>query len=249
MKSNDEYVNYVKFVAHRGYSMKAPENTLPAFELAGQAGFWGIELDTYCTADGHWIVHHDRTLNRMTNGRGAVHKRTFAEIKQLHIRAGAEIEKYQDLKIPSLEEVLEISSRHGMHAFVEVKGFHSDEDLRRLVQIIRDKQGEDRCSVIDFEADHLQKIRALTAQLTLGYLKDKKPLASDISFLRDLGNTFMNCNHAHMTVNDVHFCHEHGVEISIWTVNDRLKAEPFIAAGVDYITTDTNLHQQLNPSS
>jgi glycerophosphoryl diester phosphodiesterase len=42
-------MSLVKYVAHRGQSMNAPENTIPAFELAGRSGFWGIECDTYCT--------------------------------------------------------------------------------------------------------------------------------------------------------------------------------------------------------
>lgn len=242
MKEAKRLQESVKYVAHRGYSMQAPENTLPAFELAGESGFWGIELDTYCTVDGHWIVHHDRTVDRMTNGTGAVHEHTLAQIEQLEIRAGHNIEQYSNLKIPKLEDVLELNERYQMHVFVEVKGYHKDEDLKRLVELLQ-QSGIHRYSVIDFEAENLRKIRAITKQLPLGYLIGRELEDSDIAFIQQLGSAFLDANYTKLTVEDVKRCHAQGVEAAIWTVNDFAKALPFIEAKVDYITTDTALHQ------
>ena len=53
-----------------------PENTLPSFRLAAENGFWGAECDTSPTADGVWIVMHDDTVDRMTDGTGAVSEMT-----------------------------------------------------------------------------------------------------------------------------------------------------------------------------
>ena len=117
-----------KYVAHRGLSLHAPENTIPAFELAGKSGFWGIECDTYCTTNGRWIVHHDRTVDRMTNGTGRTKDFSYEEIRKLHIVAGNGIDAYSNLQIPTLEEVLSVCLSYGMHAFIEIEEYHQDRD-------------------------------------------------------------------------------------------------------------------------
>ena len=82
----------VRMTAHRGYSAMAPENTLPAFRLAGEYGFWGAECDTSPTADGVWIIMHDDTVDRMTDGEGKVKDLTYDEIRALTIDDGSNVE-------------------------------------------------------------------------------------------------------------------------------------------------------------
>lgn len=59
-------------IAHRGASTLAPENSIPAFQLAGEYGYWGAECDVSVTKDGIWVLMHDTSVDRTTNGRGAV---------------------------------------------------------------------------------------------------------------------------------------------------------------------------------
>ena len=66
----------VQIVAHRGASLTAPENTMAAFTRAMQLGAHAIEFDVQPTADGQLVVIHDVTLDRTTNGQGAVFGRT-----------------------------------------------------------------------------------------------------------------------------------------------------------------------------
>lgn len=234
-----------KYVAHRGFSMKAPENTLAAFELAGQSGFWGIECDTYCTVDGKWIVHHDRTVDRMTDGTGRTKDFTFEAIKKLNITSGYEWDKFPNEKIPALEEVLAVCRKFGMYAFVEIEEYHKDEDLRTLISLIEQSGMMSRCSFICFNADDLKKVRELHKTIPLGYLSDKRPSAADIELVQSLGYAFLDHQYTEVTPEDICSCHEQGIEISVWTVNTKEEAEPFIAAGADYITTDTALHKQI----
>ena len=60
----------IRMIAHRGLSSLAPENTLPAYELAGKYGYYGAECDIHETKDGEFVLLHDDTLERMTNGSG-----------------------------------------------------------------------------------------------------------------------------------------------------------------------------------
>ena len=69
--------NNRKFVAHRGYSNGAPENTVPAFELAGENGFWGIETDIQESADGVFMCMHDEDIERTTDSGGAIGDYTY----------------------------------------------------------------------------------------------------------------------------------------------------------------------------
>ena len=70
-------------IAHQGGAREAPANTLYAFATAVRAGAHGLELDVHMTADGHVIVLHDPTVDRTTDGTGAVDHLTLEEIRRL----------------------------------------------------------------------------------------------------------------------------------------------------------------------
>lgn len=93
----------LKIWAHRGCSMKYPENTLEAFEAAAKIpGITGIELDVQLTKDGEVVVIHDENVCRVTDGTKNVVEYTLEELKQLKIYAG----KGKTTTIPTLQEVL-----------------------------------------------------------------------------------------------------------------------------------------------
>ena len=58
----------VKLIAHRGYAVHAPQNSLEAFEAAGKLGYWAIETDVHKTKDGVLVCNHDATVDHMFNG-------------------------------------------------------------------------------------------------------------------------------------------------------------------------------------
>ena len=67
--------------AHRGASAYAPENTLPAFQMAVDMGADGIECDIHLTKDGHYLVCHDHTIDRTSTGTGEIASMELSEIK------------------------------------------------------------------------------------------------------------------------------------------------------------------------
>ena len=92
--------------AHRGDKQYYPENTIPAFESAVRKGAQMIELDVKLTKDGKMVIMHDPTVNRTTNGTGAVAELTFDEIRSLD--AGVKFDpKFAGTKVPTLEEALD----------------------------------------------------------------------------------------------------------------------------------------------
>jgi glycerophosphoryl diester phosphodiesterase len=110
-------------VAHRGASAVAPENTLEAFQQARKAGAGGLETDVHLSRDGRVVVLHDSTLDRTTNGSGAVLDKTLQELRSLDagylftpggvpdegVVPGAADHPYRGrgVRIPTLREVLE----------------------------------------------------------------------------------------------------------------------------------------------
>jgi glycerophosphoryl diester phosphodiesterase len=113
-QSNPEPVSKHKFIviAHRGDHVIYPENTLAAYREAiyNEADF--VEIDLRTTSDGHLISLHNPTVDRMTNGKGAVREMTFETLEKLKIKGnghgdGAEDEKV-NYQIPAFEQILKL---------------------------------------------------------------------------------------------------------------------------------------------
>jgi|LSQX01.2.fsa_nt_gb glycerophosphoryl diester phosphodiesterase len=93
--------------AHRGDNYEAPENTLPAFELAIQRGAHQIEFDLRTTRDGHIVVLHDPTVDRTTDGTGAIADLSLAEVKALDA-GGWKARRWAGTRVPTFDEVLAV---------------------------------------------------------------------------------------------------------------------------------------------
>lgn len=108
----------VAVIAHRGEHLSHPENTLPAFQAALDAGADYFEVDVRTSADGRLVLMHDATVERTTNGKGRVAEMTFAQIRAL--RAGG-------AAVPEFEEALKLARGRGQ-VYVDCKQV-SVEDL------------------------------------------------------------------------------------------------------------------------
>lgn len=129
-----------KLVAHTGYSANGePENTIPAYIAAGEAGFWAIESDVQKTSDGYFVMMHDTTLDRTTNGTGLISDKTLAEIRELHIK------DHDDLQVPTLEEYLAICKMYGCTPVIEIKSTVAVEDFPNLIEAVRKFGLENNC--------------------------------------------------------------------------------------------------------
>jgi glycerophosphoryl diester phosphodiesterase len=93
--------------AHRGEHLRHPENSLPAIQAAIDVGMDFVELDVRTTSDGHLVLMHDPTVDRMTDGKGLVEKMTLSEIKRLDLGVRFP-EQFPGLRVPSFDEALEL---------------------------------------------------------------------------------------------------------------------------------------------
>lgn len=96
-----------KIIAHRGSKGTRPENTLVAFQAALDDGADGIETDVHLSKDNQFIIMHDETIDRTTNGQGKIVDYTLDELKQFS--AGIKYDpKFINEKIPTLQEVIQL---------------------------------------------------------------------------------------------------------------------------------------------
>lgn len=151
----------VRMTAHRGYSAIAPENTLPAFRLAGEYGFWGAEYDTSPTADGVYIIMHDDTVDRTTDGNGKVSNLTYAEIGNLTIDSGNNVDNYSGTKVPTLTEYLDVCKEYGLHPVIEIKTCAPVESMDALAQQLSAREEKKMFTIITFGKEHAARIKKL----------------------------------------------------------------------------------------
>jgi glycerophosphoryl diester phosphodiesterase len=125
-------------VAHRGASGNYPENTLLAFQKALEIGVDEIELDLYLTKDGHLIIMHDSTVDRTTDGTGAISDLTLAEIKALDA-GGVFGEQFRGERVPTWEEALElVQGKVGLNVHLKEGGNPDGHYERKVAKALID---------------------------------------------------------------------------------------------------------------
>src|ERR1700676_2230723 len=156
-------------IAHRGASGNAPENTLAAFRKAVALGATFIETDLQLSRDAHFVAIHDATVNRTTNGQGAVHDMKLAELRRLDAGSwfGSEFARE---RIPTLEEILEFSKKTDVVFYLEIKPGGSWGGEHALIGALRESGEIPRALVISFDIAILASLRKLEPTLMTGVL-------------------------------------------------------------------------------
>lgn len=229
-------------VAHRGLSSLAPQNSLPAFELSAEYGFDGCEFDVHTTKDGRWVVIHDDSVDVMTNGEGNVADFTLEEIRELTLDSGNGIENYEALKVPTLEEALEVCEKGGVFPVIEIKGCDT-QYLPELKRIIASSGIGDKTVIISFDKEYLEKYRALdkkTEMLLLSATVTKEDI--DWCETYNAGINFFFAN-LYKNASAVKLAREKGMKIGAWTVDNTVYEDVMVLFGVEIITTNKLLPQ------
>lgn len=219
-------------IAHRGASSYAPENTLAAFDLALQMGVHHIELDVDFSSDGHIVVIHDDTVDRTTNGAGAVTSQTLAALRGLD--AGSAFgAAFAGERIPTFDEVLK-RYKGRMHIHTEIKG-HSPSLSQRTADVIRQHGMEQQVTITSFQNVRLQEIRAYAPELPTGWLvvevHDAIVAQAQAMGLHQL------CPRAHtVTPELVRRLHAEGFVVRAWGVATEALMQQVVQAGADGMT-------------
>lgn len=162
----------ISLIGHRGLSSQAPENTIPAFELAAKKGLKAVEFDIQLTKDNMWILSHDTTLKRTTDGKGKIADFTYFDLASFTVDNGANIEKYKNLKMPSLDNALDSCLENGLSPMIEIKTFN-DKAVKKLIDSIISHGLETSCWVISFNHDAIDAVKKADSKIKTVFLVTK----------------------------------------------------------------------------
>lgn len=238
LKEGVELTNEMTMIAHRGLSSVAPENTISAFKLATQAGFKYVETDIRCTKDGHWVVMHDPTVDRMTDGTGAIADLTLDEIKKLKITRGSGIKEYPDEYVPTFREYLETVTAGGSYPVIEIKA-KGTFDFKDVVFLLREFDLTHKAVVIDYDIDHLRTIRKLCPELKmqiLGHFAKRK----FIDAAEEIGNCgfdgMFNFQRNNALCREIR---DKGLPFNMWTIDSEQALKKIKGLGATMATTNS----------
>jgi glycerophosphoryl diester phosphodiesterase len=226
--------------AHRGASFYAPENTLPAFELALEQNSDGIELDAKLSADDQVVIIHDQTLDRTTNGVGKVGDFSLKDLKELD--AGVKFSPiYKGTPIPTLAEALGAIGRKCL-TNIELSNYTSPFDRlpEKVAGILTEHSLEDHVIISSFNPLALIKFHRFLPVVPLGLLAMP---GFPGWWARSVLGRWIPHQALHPEVRDTHEslirkCHRHGIRVHPYTINSkRIMAQLFLF-GVDGIFTD-----------
>lgn len=237
-----EKVDRVDTIAHRGASGYAPENTMAAFRKAVEMKADYIEIDVQVTKDGHLVVIHDTTVDRTTDGTGKVGSLTLDEIRELD--AGSFFgPDFAGEPIPTFEEVLdEFRGKTGI--LIELKAPElypgvEEQVAAALSERNMDKPENEKIIVQSFNFDSMKTFHELMPDVPVGVLTSNKDHLTDEK-LEEFAvyADYVNPTQKLVTEELVNRIHDHGMQISVWTVRKPEEVEPLLEAGVDDIITD-----------
>lgn len=147
-------------IAHRGDHERAHENTLTAIEQAIMAGVDYVELDVRRTADGHYVLMHDSTVDRMTDGHGRVAELTLSKLQSLHVRDLKRPQMPAD-HLPTFDEAL-IAIKGRVNMYLDFKAG----DRAAVAQAIRNA-GVTRQILVYDEAEFAEEWHRVAPELPL----------------------------------------------------------------------------------
>ena len=235
-------------IAHRGSRHLWPENTMEAFAGAVGLGYRFLETDLHVTADDVVVCFHDDTLDRTTDGTGAVRSQGFDRLRELdaghrHRFDGGYPFRGNGVRVPSLEEA--ITSFPEVSFIVDLKG---EGVVRPLVALIERLSLHDRLIVGSFFDRRLDEFRLATegkVPTSSGPISSRRWLLSSRVGRAPGGQSAavlqLPAQTRGVRVVDrrlVDTAHSNGVQVHVWTVNDPGEMAAFLDIGVDGIITD-----------
>ena len=229
---------HVKMVAHRGVSGLECENTCAAFVAAGNRSYYGIETDVHVTADGHFVVIHDDKTGRVSDVNIPVEGSTWEELSkvQLYSRGRTVSPTRRDLVIPDLADYIRICQYYGKIPVLELKNRIQTEDIRRMVELIREIGYLEETLFISFDWDNMVDLREMLPQQKLQFLTSQWDEGLPARLKENCLD--LDIYYKALTEERVAQLHAQGVEVNVWTCDDPAEAEELIRWGVDYITSN-----------
>ena len=218
-----------KIVAHRGYwdCAGSAQNSITSLKLADKIGCYGSEFDVHLTKDGVIVVHHDQNVGKID-----IQTSTYKALKKERLKNGE--------KIPTLEQYLDAGKDLSCKLVLEIKRqmvqSHEDSLVRQCVDMVKSKGLTDRIVWISFSGKACELLHQLLADAHIQYLLGDW----DPKTIKAKGLSGIDYEQKVLALHPewIKECHDLGLVVNVWTVNDLNTINQFIKAGVDFITTN-----------
>ena len=240
-------------LAHRGASARAPENTLEAFRLAVEAGAGGLELDVHVTRDGEVVVIHDASVDRTTDGSGAVAEMELEEIRRLDAGYrfspdGGRTFPYRGrgVTIPTLAEVYASFPEARVNADIKKAQSGAEEAVLR---VIRSAGAEERTLIASTEHAVVRRFRRISRghiataasrrEIAAFYVLSRARLGALARPVYDALQVPVEHRGIELvTPRFLRAARSTGVRVDVWTINDAAQMRWLLDLGVSGIMTD-----------
>lgn len=230
----------LKNIGHRGASALAPENTLPSFQLAMELGADEVELDVVPCATGEPVVMHNETVDKTTNGTGAVRDKSLAELKELDAGLWFD-ERFRGTKVPTLDEVFELVKGR-LTVNIEIKGESIKADGTEYVvaESIRRHGMMDQVIVCSFNPCRLWRAKSAAPELktALIFSPHNSIHLRRAWFAPILKVDGLHPFHSMIDSRFVDRAHQRDRWVYAWTVDDTDTMIKLVRTGVDGIVTN-----------
>lgn len=227
----------VFLTAHRGVSAVAPQNSLPAYKEAVKLKYYSSECDIRLSKDNQWVLIHNDTLDSQFLQKGKISDFTFDELRSYKYNSGANFWKYDDLKISTLDEYLDVFVGSETRPQIEIKSQTYDL-LHTVVEAVEKKGLVEQSIIISFDYEQLVRIHELNDKIELWYLIDTVTQKT-IDDARAIGdNVWLSPCYQKNTDETIKLALDSGIGVSFWTVNKVEDAKRLYDLGVRYIESD-----------
>ncbi|MFC6333857.1 glycerophosphodiester phosphodiesterase [Paenibacillus septentrionalis] len=223
----------IRGLAHRGYPLKHPENTLRGFRAAIELGFSHIELDVHLTEDGVPVVIHDPTVNRTTNGTGAVKEYTLDELLKLDAGGGE--------FIPTLEEVL-LLVKDRMQVDIELKQIGNTYPglEAAVIDVIDRVDMKDQIFLTSFDHYSIARSRELSADIEMG-LVIYGATPAIFPYMEELGAKYLSLKYVYLTPEFATEAKRRSIQLIAWTPDREEELHYLKATYPDVLVCTNNL--------
>ena len=223
------------FIAHRGYTPEAPENSLAAFNEAAKRHYWAIETDVHSTKDGKLVCCHNESLMHMFGVDVIIEETTYDQLKSYRICNGNNVEKINDsmLRIPLFEEYLKICKNSGCIAFIETKG----NVVSQVVNMLKSMKLTERAVISSIQYNHILEARNISDIFVHHIFSDYEKML-EISKMGNGGVSYNYPNLDDVPCELIEQTHKNNVKVCLRAGDNQETVEKMIALGLDYIPTN-----------
>ena len=215
----------VMVVGHRGAAGVLPENTILGFEYAIRLGVDAVECDVHLSRDAQLVVMHDRTVERTTNGHGAIRDLTVARLRTLDAGQGE--------RVPLLTEVLE-TVRGRVALLCELKGAGVEQ---AAVSAVQAADMVEQVIFTSFVIERLAAVRRLGRQFRLGAILPD-PHEVDLAHAAALGAENIDVHYRNVNLRILEEADRRGLRVVAWNPDTWREQRALLGLGVEIISTN-----------